>query len=455
MRALGRLFKPVDIFPLVLFRIFFGALMSWEISRYFTNGWIYSHFVEPKFFFTYYGFEWVHPWPGNWMVAHFCVLLAAAICIGLGLCYRLSAAVFFLGFTYAFLIDQTHYLNHFYLISLLSLLLIFVPAHRMMSVDAWLRPKILTETAPAWALWLLRIQVGIPYFFGGIAKINSDWLHGRPLGDWLLDLSNTPVIGGLVRQEWVGIAASWGSMLLDLLMFPFLLWPETRRWAMVAAILFHLANSQLFTIGVFPWMMIAATLILFVPPQMLRKFFNVPSVPALRKPVLVSPGGKIVTAALLTAYLTIQFLMPFRHLLYPGAVSWTEEGHLFSWHMKLRDKDADVQFFVTDPRTGQVVQVNALEYLTPMQELRMSTRPDMILQFCHYLADQFRAKGNGQVQVRVKAMASLNGRKKQYLIDPNMDLAAQPRTWRSASWIMPLTEPPPSHHARPQGTPES
>lgn len=84
----------------------------------------------------------------------------------------------------------------------------------------------------------------------------------------------------------------------------------------------------------------------------------------------------------------------------------------------------------------------------------MSTRPDMILQFCHYLADQFRAKGNGQVQVRVKAMASLNGRKKQEFIDANVDLAAQPQTWRSASWIVPLTEPLPTHGGRAHAAPE-
>jgi len=32
-------------------------------------------------------------------------------------------------------------------------------------------------------------------------------------------------------------------------------------------------------------------------------------------------------------------LVPLRHLLYPGYVSWNEQGHRFAWQMKLRDKE--------------------------------------------------------------------------------------------------------------------
>ena len=132
-----RLFTPVDILPLVYFRVVFGMLMAWEVWRYFAYDRIQRYYIEPKFFFSYYGFEWVRPWPGEWMYMHFYALGVLAACILLGICYRLVAALFFLGFTYVFLLDQAQYLNHFYLISLLSLLLVFVPAHRALSLDAW------------------------------------------------------------------------------------------------------------------------------------------------------------------------------------------------------------------------------------------------------------------------------------------------------------------------------
>lgn len=137
-RIARRLFAPVDIAPLVWFRIAFGIIMAWEMWRYFEHGWIYDYYIQPKFFFTYYGFSWVHPWPGNGMYVHFAVLGVLAACIALGLCYRAATVLFFLGFTYVFLLDQTDYLNHFYLVCLYSFLLTVVPANRAFSLDAGL-----------------------------------------------------------------------------------------------------------------------------------------------------------------------------------------------------------------------------------------------------------------------------------------------------------------------------
>ena len=112
------------------------------------------------------------------MYIHFFVLGLAAACVMVGFLYRIAAPVFFLAFTYFFLLDQTRYLNHFYLVCLISFLMCFLPAERAFSVDALLRRKIRSDVVPAWTLWLLRAQVGIPYFYGGIAKLNSDWIHG-------------------------------------------------------------------------------------------------------------------------------------------------------------------------------------------------------------------------------------------------------------------------------------
>lgn len=94
------------------------------------------------------------------MYVHFYVLGALALCIAVGFLYRLSATLFSLGYTYIFLINQPLYQNHYYLICLVSLLVIFVPAC---------------------AIWLLRAQIAIVYFFGGVAKLNLDWLQSYPL----------------------------------------------------------------------------------------------------------------------------------------------------------------------------------------------------------------------------------------------------------------------------------
>ena len=107
------------------------------------------------------------------MYVHFGGLGLLCILILLGLWYRAAMILFFLGFTYIFLLEQALYLNHFYFISLLSFLMIFVPAHHALSVDAHRSPELRSETTPAWSLWMLRAQIGIVYFYGGLAKLNG------------------------------------------------------------------------------------------------------------------------------------------------------------------------------------------------------------------------------------------------------------------------------------------
>ena len=70
------------------------------------------------------------------MYLHFLPIGVLAVCSALGLWNRISTLLMFLDFTYVFLLDQTLYLNHFYLMALISFLMIFVPAHRAFSVDA-------------------------------------------------------------------------------------------------------------------------------------------------------------------------------------------------------------------------------------------------------------------------------------------------------------------------------
>jgi HTTM domain/Vitamin K-dependent gamma-carboxylase, lumenal domain len=462
----NRLFAPVDIASIVYFRIAFGAIMLWEVWRYFKKGWIKSYYIDPTLHFTYYGFDWVRPWPGEGMYLHFLALGALATFILLGLWYRISAALFFLGFTYVFLLDQANYLNHFYLVCLISLLMVFVPAERAFSLDALRRPEIHSDTAPAWALWLLRAQIGIPYFYGGLAKLNEDWLRGEPLSRWLAEKTDFPVIGQLFTEQWMVYLFGYGGLLLDLLVVPLLLWRRTRPFAFAAAVLFHLLNAGLFQIGIFPWFMIAATALFFSPdwprfggrwwpaknvgtisrkacPERRRRDAK-PAKDSPRRPIVTSPllrPEQRLTAALLGIYMTAQLLVPLRHFLYPGDVGWTEEGHLFAWHMMLRSKQAKAEFFATDPASGRSEKINPGDFLTPRQLSKFSRWPDMVLQFSHYVANEFRKQGYPQIEVRARVLASLNGRKSQLLIDPTVDLAAQSRTLKPTPWIIPLQEP--------------
>jgi vitamin K-dependent gamma-carboxylase len=484
LRWRNYLFTPVDSLSIALFRIAFGFIMVWEVGRYFSYGWIDRYYTEPTFFFSYIPF--VRPWAGNGMHWHFALLGVLAGLIMFGLFYRVAAWLFFFGFTYVFLLDKTQYLNHFYLICLLSLLLAVTPAHRALSLDRLFTKTKPPETIMRWHFWLFRFQVILVYFYGGIAKLNEDWLRGEPLGSWIRDSTDLPLLSTLVNQEWAGITFAIAGLLVDLTVGFLLLWRKTFWFAAVLVVIFNYLNSQIFSIGIFPFMMMAS-LVLFLPPDFWRKKFlfrfgskgallnegkhgdlPLPTDSAFRQPpnegkhgdlplptdssveahgdaprvspfILTRPvWSKRLIFLLINFYILAQLLIPLRHWLYPGDVTWTEEGHRFSWRMKLRDKEAEAIFFTVDPTSGAKQEVRLEDYLTDRQIGKMASRPDMIIQFAHYIAEVETGKTGVRPIVNAKVLASLNNRPYQDLIDPTVNLAAQPINLLPASWIVPF-----------------
>jgi hypothetical protein len=375
------------------------------------------------------------------MFAHFAVLAFASAGLALGFAYRASAAVFALAFTHVFLCDQVTYLNHFYLISLLGFVWLAVPAHRTWSLDARLRPRPGDGTAPAWSLWLMRFMVALPYVFGGVAKLNADWLRGEPLRMWLADYADWPVAGPWLASEPAVWFFAGGGLALDLLVVPGLLWKRTRAAAFVASLLFHGMNSALFDIGIFPWMMIAATTVFFDPgwPRRLRLLRGPdPEVPAGDPSLTLARRAWLAALGLWAA---LHVLVPFRHILYPGNVAWTEEGHKFSWRMKLRDKRTTGEFTVRDPATGKTWKVDPRAFLLEHQARKFMDWPDMVHLFCRHVAERESKRTGRRVEVRARVMCSLNGREARLLVDPEVDLGAEPREILGrAEWIMPMGE---------------
>lgn len=437
-----RLFEPVDIASLAWFRIAFGAVLLWEVLRYFQHGWIESMFMAPRVHFTYYGFEWIRPWPGTGMFWHFLGLGVLACLILVGLWYRWATGLFAVGFAYVFLLDKAYYLNHFYLVLLLSGVMVVVPAHRAWSVDAARNPALQADYVPAWSLWLLRFQVGIPYVYGGLAKLNGDWLQGHPMQMWMSRMEEARSIVPWFGEHWLALVFSYGGLLLDLLVVPGLLWRRTRPLAFSLAVGFHLFNAAVFRIGIFPWLMICATT-LFLAPDWPRRVLRLPAPPQPRRgsPTGKPWGWRRGVAVVLAIHLILQVSIPFRHWLYPGNVDWTEEGNRFSWRMMLCDKTGVMRILMTELRSGHSTDVDLRQWLTPQQLERLGRDPEILREFATLLTADAAAKGLGDVEVRVYTLCSLNGRKPQLLVDPTMDLGRQPRRLGSQSWIVPLQEP--------------
>lgn len=434
-RKIEELQKPVSILPLVVLRIVFGLLMFAGTVRFMVNGWIDAFYVQPPFHFTYYGFGWVKPLPGDWLYVVYGAIALLALCIALGVFYRVSMVAFFLLFTYTELLDKSYYLNHYYFISLLSFLCIFLPLHRHAALDAWRRPAIATHTVPGWCVALVRLQIGLVYFFAGLAKLKADWLfNAMPLRIWLTANADFPLIGGFFDTLWAPYLMSWGGALFDLSIPFLLLQRRTRPLAYLAVIAFHALTGMLFPIGLFPTIMIGCTLVFFpwpLPPRVLRKE-KVCAAP------LSAYGAARVRTAILALFFGIQLVLPLRHWLYPGNVLWTEEGFRFSWNVMLAEKTGHVTFTVVEPASERELTIFPSDYLTYQQEKQMSFQPDMILEFAHYLACKMEERGLRDVAVYAEAYVSLNGRPSQLLLDPTVDLTRRTNSLAHQAWILPL-----------------
>jgi len=430
--------RPVDGASLAALRILFGALMLVAVGRFFAHGWIREYFLEPRFFFSYWGFSWVRPWPGMGMYLHFGALAVLAACVLVGFQTRLATLLFTLGFAYAHLIDKTNYLNHYFLVVAMGLLGTVLPWHRVASVDAWRarRAGVTLPPVPAWAVWAPRIQLGLVYSFGGLAKLRGDWLlHAQPLRIWLSASTDFPIIGALFDQPATAFVMSWAGAAFDLSAPWLLLARRTRPFGYGLVVLFHLITARLFHIGMFPWLMIAWAPIFFEPSWPRRWLTRLEPAPAGQ----AQAGGIGLVAVLLAA----QAVLPLRSLLYPGQLLWSEQGFRFSFNVMLMEKDGSAEFRVHDPDSGRTFLVEPTQLLTPYQARMMATQPDMILQTARALADLFRGRGVARPEVRADVFVSLNGRPGARLVDPEVDLAREREGLGPRRWILPAPASPP------------
>jgi hypothetical protein len=95
--------KKTHAAPLVVFRAFFGLMMLASVIRFWYNGWIDLQYIQPKFFFSYAGFEWVKPF-GEFTYVIFIICGLSAFFVAIGFKYRLSIILFFSKF-YVYRID--------------------------------------------------------------------------------------------------------------------------------------------------------------------------------------------------------------------------------------------------------------------------------------------------------------------------------------------------------------
>ena len=438
--------KRQESTSLALFRLCFGLLMTFSIIRFWFKGWIQTMYIDPSFHFTFYGFEWVTPL-GEYTYFLFFICGLSAFFVAVGYRYYISIIIFFLSFTYIELMDKTTYLNHYYFVSILSFLMIFLPCNSSYSFDSYLQKKSYKYT-PRWCVDSIKLLLFIVYFYSGLAKINKDWLYeAQPLKIWLTTGSyDFPLIGSnLMQQEWFHYFMSWGGMFYDLLIPFILIYSRTRIFGFLLVIFFHIFTVLLFPIGMFPYIMIISSLIFFTSKThkkildlILKPFIN--KIKSLKEIKIINIQRERMGIVIVSIFFIVQILFPFRYSLYPGELFWNEQGYRFSWRVMLMEKKGYTTFKVVDKVNKNSFYVMNNDFLTEFQERQMSFQPDFILEYAHFIGDYYKKQGLKNIEIYADSYVALNGRINKRFVDPETDLLKEKRGFKNKNWIIPFNE---------------
>jgi len=430
------LFTQIDNSALVVFRIIFGFLIALEAIGAIFTGWIRRSLIEPQETFNFIGFDFLQPLPGNGMLYYYGLMGLFGILVMLGYKYRISIIAYTIMWSGVYLMQKSSYNNHYYLLMLLCIIMSFLPANRFAALDSRNNPSLRSISMPRWVWLVIVVQMWIVYTYAAVAKLYPDWLDGSFPSVLMKSKQNYWLVGEFLQQQWVHYSIASFGLLFDLLIIPLLLWRKTRIYAFVAAVFFHLFNSFIFHIGIFPYLALAITLFFF-PSEKIDKWFlrnkkeyynlNEIIIPSFRKPLLV----------LLSAWFIVQIALPLRHHFFQDNVLWTEEGHRLSWRMMLRSKSGQCEFKVVEAGSRDTIYVDKSQYLSRKQMGAVKSKPDLIWQFAQRLKKEYSEEGKN-VQVFVNAKVSVNGRPFQQFIDPKVDLAGEKwHHFKHHHWILP------------------
>lgn len=429
------LFKHIDNSALIVFRIIFGLLCFLESVGAIFTGWIRRTLITPEFTFNFIGFDWLQPLPGNGMYYYYAIMGVFGLFIMLGYKYRLSMISFTLMWSATYLMQKSSYNNHYYLLMLLSSIMVFLPANKYASIDAKLNPSIKSISMPQWCRLVFVLQLFIVYTYASVAKFYPDWFDTSVMEILMRGKRNYVLVGDLLQQKWVHYILAYGGILFDGLVIPLLLFKPTRKYIFFISIFFHLFNSFVFQIGIFPYLSLAFSLFFFTP-ETIQKLFLKKKLFYNEADVII-PNYKKPLVVLFSMYFIIQIGLPLRHHFIEDNVLWTEEGHRLSWRMMLRCKSGRIKFHAKNKTTGKNIYINLNDYLTKKQKRLVSTKPDVIWQFTQRLKKKFKAEGK-DVAIFVDCKIKVNGKPYKKLINPKVDMASV--DWyffKHNDWILP------------------
>lgn len=446
----NKLFTPVDYIQVHIFRILFGLVLIIQFYSFWKVDYIDIGILQPKVLFKFDYTPFIKPFSEGVMKFILLLTLVAPVFIMINKFFRTAIVIYFFSFSYILLLEESYFNNHFYFILILTFLFMFYyPQKRINGNDK-------EKTIPYWLLFLFQLMVFIVYFYGGIAKLNTDWLlHQQPVRELLSINSKGSPFPGLTNSAFAVYYITYGGIVFDLLIGFFLFSRRTFKVAAIFTILFHLTNTWIFNfgeggdIGIFPFLMIAAN-VLFADTEWLKKMSSKfssakPGVKKIKQQnvqqkVSIIYKKKIIYPFLII-FILVQLLLPFRHLLVPGSVDWTGQQQWFAWRMKIHVKKVKtVKFILRRFEGDQPIEVPLGQTINTMQINMMAQHADMVYKFVQYLKKDLKKRLNiDNAIINAEIKVSFNGRPEQYFIDPQENLFNMTyKPYGKNDWILPM-----------------
>ena len=432
------LLQPVHAPGLAAFRFVFAAAMAYDAFAMHARSEVDDFFCTPhRLTFAYRWTPFIAPLSCDAMLRLPHVIGAAAILFGTGLLPVVGLLAFAVAYTFLFLAEATRYVNHFYLYSMLGWLLLGA---------ALSSPSRLGFGCRRYQLYALRLQISFVYFFGGLVKLQREFLvELEPLRSYVraaaAHSADETAARGRSRSPRlplaaVGACASTCSRRSRCGRRAALarLWRRARLPRPQPLVLFR-------TIGSFPLVSLA-TCALFLDAA--------PAAAAAARPSRASLIPLYVTAA----HLGLQALVPLRHHWHSADVSWTRLGNEFGWRMMGDTTDGFLQIelggLVVDgageplrlPGVGVALLGSALaRHRQRAPDAQLLAMPDALEQYVmpkHSTRAAARPTG-AQLRVTLDCWKSVNGRPYRRFCDPTFD--------RNAGGPRPRRASPPSTRA--------
>lgn len=461
--------RPTDPASLGIFRCLFGLLMVIDITQERGLSHLDYKYLDGAPVCRFPLFNVLQPLPLDWMYLVFVVMFIGAFGIMLGFFYRLSCLMFISTYWYVLLLDKTTWNNHSYLYGLIGFQLTFMDANRYWSIDGLRRPSIRNAHVPLWNYTLLRTQIFIVYFLAGLKKLDADWVEGYSMSylahHWLFDPFKVILPVELVNL----LVVHGGGLFLDLTAGYLLFFDATRPYAFFMVSYFHCMNSQLFSIGMFSYTMLA-TSPLFCYTDWPRRFFarfpaflravlpltspdpqpstscvynkiqSTSTDPQETPPVAKAPKLRLkhkLAAIFTVLYITEQLFLPYSHFITKGYNNWTNGLYGYSWDMMVHSRSHQhVKITYKDGKTGDIGYLNPGVFT---QSRRWKDHGDMLKQYATCL-NQFLPRYNiSDPEIYFDIWVSINERFQQRIFDPRVDIVkARWSPFRPSTWLMPL-----------------